>query len=108
MSKAFDIALEAVSKIGKPHLVASHTPTPWTIGEFQENSFINQRPINPAIGAVYGDKNETLVNAAFIVRACNAHDALVEALELVKDKFQCFDDDAWETVHKALKLAKGE
>lgn len=82
MTKSLDAALGAVSEIGKLEVVkVEHTPTPWTIGEFQENSFINQRPINPAIGAVYGDKNETLVNAAFIVRSCNAHDALVEALD---------------------------
>lgn len=115
MSKELDTAIGAVSKIGNLEVVkAEHTPTPWTIGEFQENSFINQRPINPAIGAVYGDENQTLVNAAFIVRAVNAHDALVEALllhdraatELHGKKY--IGSDTHRKTKAALKLARGE
>ncbi|MBU6232591.1 hypothetical protein KGP36_08255 [Patescibacteria group bacterium] len=48
--------------------------------------------------------------AAFIVRACNAHDALVTALESL---MRCSDDsserwDSYRQAKSALKLARGE
>lgn len=46
--------------------------------------------------------DEASANAAFIVKACNSHDALVEALKLAKIGIECaaekardYDDDSW-------------
>jgi hypothetical protein len=67
-----------------------HTPTPWyQIKPEQSNGFVYVYKESPDIGEVCtcycGDQE---ANAAFIVQACNSHDALVEAckaaLELVK------------------------
>jgi len=69
-----------------PASMATHTPTPW---HFNAKRFTicsiecgNEKPVavlqtvNNAVA-----RNETLsANAAFIVRACNSHAALVEAL----------------------------
>jgi len=69
-----------------------HTPTPWAV---QENGFKTQfiygsdatqkkSPMGVAYNELVagGDHPSTLnaANAAFIVKACNSHDALVKAL----------------------------
>lgn len=73
-----------------------HTPTPWKRGYYPddiETSGGTTIALVPrAIGKVYRISHdisaEPDANAAFIVRACNAHDSLVEAaqlaLELIK------------------------
>ena len=63
-----------------------HTPTPWT-----DSMGMAQRPVVTAVThtadiaamSLSGGKSldEAYANAAFIVRACNAHYDLVEALE---------------------------
>ena len=61
-----------------------HTPTPWS---YQHKSdaytHIIRGPNNRFICQFHQSTDDTTkANAAFIVRACNAHDQLVEALEL--------------------------
>ena len=78
----------------------NHTPTPWTLARPGTDRSITVTFYAP--------------DAPFIVRACNSHDALINALELA---------DAWmgngqlcitpanvvqEKIQAALKLAKGE
>ncbi len=108
--------------------MTQHTPTPWVIKDgykiYSENvsvAFVSS-PFNidgtfTHIDAMGLDKE---ANAAFIVRACNAHDALIKAL------FECHEyligyhatepDESMRRVvgsaivrsEKALKLARGE
>lgn len=54
-----------------------HTPTPWKLTEPDR---IEQEGFG-MICTTRGDNWQAPANAAFIVRACNSHDALVKALE---------------------------
>lgn len=96
--------------------MAEHTPTPWRVGSLAPQGigvWARQGPINvqPAIAAGLDD-------AAFIVRAVNAHDALVEALADLRTRFRAaliqigsdaeFADIAVEKADAALRLARGE
>ena len=68
----------------------THTPTPWYIDGIHPR-LIRGSPNHQAIAtlevAAYMGEN-----AAFIVRACNVHDELVEALkECMKDSFTASD-----------------
>lgn len=72
-----------------------HTPLPFEItpSEFKSNGFhysangcevieIRSNPVSEWVCAVRGDGlKQAKTNAAFIVRACNNHDALVAALK---------------------------
>jgi hypothetical protein len=105
-------------------MTATHTSTPWKCR--------NQRgPIREAIDiggeqltcTAYGmDPQHTEANASFIVRACNAHDELVAALEDALDRLASVDRMFHKAIRQeqegelgqitrgraALKLAKGE
>lgn len=65
--------------------VAAHTPTPYFVGE-NANGFVGLS-IQFADGRIahichdHDIDDEARATAAFIVRACNSHAALVEALE---------------------------
>ena len=68
--------------------MSDHTPTPWKY-EAPQGAFGHE-----VVGASRlvcqmshhpGRQDEAVANAAFIVRACNSHSALVEALEYVRD-----------------------
>ncbi len=64
----------------------------------------------------YGSKEENEANARYIVTACNAHDALVEALDYAKMGLIRYMENAGvrfpeetpiiESINKALALAK--
>ena len=61
----------------------AHTPTPWHLTDAYTD-----KPFEPLIASARGDGISSDIiagaspdNAAFIVRACNAHDDLVAALE---------------------------
>ena len=58
----------------------NHTPTPW---DFRSRSITvkdnGEDIVAEANGGLSGTIGEAVANAAFIVRACNAHEALVKA-----------------------------
>jgi len=63
-----------------------HTPTPWKSNSMEifTDAGKSSKRIAFATGKAQGDDNELAelkATAAFIVRACNAHDELVAALE---------------------------
>jgi hypothetical protein len=60
--------------------ITGHTPVPWSIGK---RRWITSGDVDIArIHSVSKiGENEAVANAEFIVRACNSHDALLEALE---------------------------
>lgn len=64
-------------------MTTKHTPTPWFLsGPHNDGSAGIYTTANPSVDssvAAFSDVGEA--NAAFIVRACNAHDELVAALE---------------------------
>jgi len=131
MTKSLDTALGAVSKIGKLEVIkAEHTPTPWSMGKGYKSpvcclsSIVSDKGnqdefIVAYVNGGHDTVSECGANSAFIVRAVNAHDALVEALDemLGNCTGQNFEDinpshlPDGSTVHKAymaLKLARGE
>ena len=62
--------------------VSEHTPTPWAVGA---RAFLRVETSDGKTVATTGSdsdlRDQWEANAAFIVKAVNAHDALVEALE---------------------------
>jgi hypothetical protein len=106
-----------------------HTPGPWKAGRFNTNPAAPIQIYGPDRDPIvttahcYGDHD---ANAAFIVRACNSHDALVAALEhiveSIEDAKHVLGSDSREgrtldaimscgamiEVRAALKLARGE
>lgn len=94
-----------------------HTPTPWREGhQFETRS--------PMIFAVAGGEiallssfdrslSEAEANAAFIVRACNSHEALMNLFKVATESDGCTAETFWARVMEArdaaaLKLAGGE
>lgn len=78
-----------------------HTPTPWDINAFNMTSIIKVKPGPDSKGNTYIDGRHSVkianvmgeddmtwgerhANAEFIVRACNAHDDLVNALNEIE------------------------
>ena len=99
-----------------------HTPTPWHTTGSSTNSdapiyicghvstmmlpqdYRHVATVNREEELGWG---EGLDNAAFILRACNSHDALVAALETAEG-FRYSSPDTWyPAVQAALKLARG-
>ena len=88
-----------------------HSPTPWRVNvsalEYLEIRSDGENGQICGCGEV--DSEIDQANAAFIVQAVNAHDALVEALEEARDYLPHHDDPALtQKVDAALALAKGE
>lgn len=99
-------------------MTQKHTPTPWITQQIENHIQImrGHEYGYTGIGQTYHTDLETnKANAAFIVRACNSHDALVEALEgLLADDGTASSQNinkvlkAREKARTALALAKGE
>ncbi len=80
---------------------AKHTPTPWVfipMNEYVYDAAFKYRiegedGFSPCCIYADGTKNKgtTEANAAFIVRACNSHDALVDALKKATDILERID-----------------
>lgn len=76
----------------KANVEKRHTPTPWgsSIGAYGASFYPNNQASHPLSFEFYWDKargnpeltNEAIANAAFIVKAVNNHEALVEACRL--------------------------
>lgn len=68
--------------------MAEHTPTPWAADKQYITTDNGPVPIATGHYTYVTDQNgrlhqEAVANAAFIVKTCNSHDALVKALEAV-------------------------
>lgn len=91
-----------------------HTPTPWRAGI--NGALIMARTNTIQVGCT-GSLNPNFrakdpnADAAFIVRACNAHDALVAALEYALQIIEhptVSSRKAITQAREAIKLARGE
>ena len=88
--------------------MSKHTPGPWelhhNIGRKGEIGIVADAA--PCIIAVMGNQNawpaEARANAEFIVRACNAHDELLAALELA---MECMPDPDYRGTTEAQRAA---
>lgn len=100
----------------------THTPTPYIVHyntDENQHCIVSEERTDSQwnrVVAVVGQAGkapqhitkENEANAAFIVRACNAHDALVEALELIAASGTQNADVLREYASKALALAEGK
>jgi len=62
----------------KTKQIANHTPTPWKATEIDGGIQIQKDHLKDVTGIFRGEEGRA--NAFFIVRAVNAHEALLEAL----------------------------
>jgi len=106
-----------------------HTPTPWHLGNFREvkDTFYAKPDNVDSIGMIFCSNRTpegAHANAAFIVRAVNNHEALVEALEAIEARINGDYDcpalikygslnvvgyeDVLTMAQKALAAAKGD
>ena len=97
----------------------NHTPTPWNT-EAYGYRIVESKHDNPVADCKGGDSGsvmEAQANVAFIVRACNAHEALVAVVDKFLDLCTRVNDDdpvapallnACEEGLAALKLASGD
>jgi len=95
-----------------------HTPTPWhftkEVDEMGNPVWdITTDPVDDGwiIAHTLTQSKEDKANASFIVRAVNAHEALVEALEAALNMLDNGTKPSFQSLNKmneALKLAKGE
>lgn len=65
----------------------THTPTPWTVG----NPGVANGSLILGSNNVVADTNKT-ADAAFIVRACNAHEKLLANLKWLHGKCRCHEE----------------
>ncbi len=85
-------------------MTQKHTPTPWEVSYYD---YDNNGPIYCIENVTRSTTpEEHKANAEFIVRACNAHDDLVEALKYSR-KFipHNHPDKPWEEIDAALAKA---
>jgi hypothetical protein len=109
---------------------AKHTPTPWRIcTNAQFSSEVETADGSLSIALAHAKGHDLLpdayeapeddvsdANAAFIVRACNAHDDLVAALEAVDKHLKAYGTDTigpetakvWDQVRSALVKSDGD
>ena len=96
----------------------SHTPTPWAVEGWL---IVKDKGVRYSIADVMTTANlndsEKEANAAFIVRACNSHDDLVAAAELLLQQYDSSGDftmggnltnEPFLLFRAALKRAKGD
>lgn len=92
-----------------------HTETPWILEDNGTDILIletgggNFKHDYDCVAIIYGNCAQGNADAAFIVTACNAHEALTRAMEdMLKDFERDAHLDSYKAGVKALVLAKGE
>jgi len=93
----------------------NHTPTPWKV-HYNRDTVNVRNTDGQRICTIDTMMDGQEATAAFIVRTCNSHDALVTTLEALLDEISgCglvfkgyIDADSVKTAKTALKLAKCE
>lgn len=86
-------------------MTQSHTPTPWYVNRFKGDSYrITQHELGGPKEDRIADGIKSEANAAFIVRACNSHDALVAMLSVIRNG----GTPTRQSIDKLLAQAKGD
>ncbi len=99
-----------------------HTPTPWSVSKAASNVIIGATATVLVATCRSEDPNYRAksdgANAAFIVRACNAHDSLVAAVGRIasiieddageREVLTITEQDILHVAKEALRLAQGE
>lgn len=102
----------------------NHTPTPWTIGQYQREIDANGEEV--LVTGIYSTaegvkvakmevwtgeeyREESDANAEFVVRACNAHEELVGALHMILDGNTMAGRENWthaDVIQEHYKIAR--
>ncbi|MEJ7644252.1 MAG: hypothetical protein WKF87_06635 [Chryseolinea sp.] len=88
-----------------------HTPTPWTV-RFENNYYVQGKDRSLAVAKILTDEptlDIAKANAELIVKAVNAHEALVEACQRAKDYLHTKypgEADIFAELSKAITLAR--
>ena len=91
------------------HSKQGHTPTPWVIGPNNLDIRDGKHEDN-IVSLKYQDHvscEQQEANAAFIVRACNSHDALVEACKEMLGALMIMEAPGLDKYKQALAQAEG-
>jgi hypothetical protein len=87
----------------------THTPGPWVAKSGHNQTILG--PNGEALAFTSFGKNiDDKTNAAFIVRACNSHEAMLEALKVAQaiiNKDIDITEMDCEQIAKAIRLAEG-
>lgn len=90
-----------------------HSPLPWTTTE-HELAIVIRDARGEVLASINGFLQEDPANAEYIVRACNAHEALVGALEFIVNDCPEPGEDAqltpagYNRACAAIAIARGE
>lgn len=88
------------------------TSTPWEVSQAGENIYIyinvpsEHWPIHNVIANIDDDMGNAEANAAFILRAVNAHEELIQTLKRLRDDFT--DRLGYEPIYATQAIAKAE
>lgn len=86
--------------------MSKHTPTPWAMDDtrllIRSGGHLVAEAFRDCLKSIADREAEAQANAAMIVRAVNAHDALVEALRVIAGGGY---DDAVLVAERALRAA---
>ena len=102
--------------------MSGHTPTPWKLTHKIDPTAVSAVTATGQFEAVIANcggwssncndpeaqRDEQVANAEFIVRAVNAHDALVKQLSLVRKFYAAMGYVEVADIDDALALARGE
>jgi hypothetical protein len=96
--------------------IEKHTPTPWEYVDYsKDGERLSIDGENNTIAEVFNTEGNLEANAAFIVKACNSHEALKDMLHAVLDDLKSGrlthvdgTDSAIEEVEDVLKLVGEE
>jgi len=83
-----------------------HTPTPWTVQQSDHVGGLLIKPVPGQVVAQCDEGSEMEANAAFIVRAVNAHDDLVAALKNCAPYYAVMGEATIFAIEAALKKAE--
>ncbi len=86
---------------------AAHTPTPWKFENRDEDNYLAGPEGQFVISLVGSPDDEDKENAAFIVRAVNAHEELLKRLKECYEKLE-FKGYSNASVEKAIAKAEGK
>ena len=83
--------------------MSTHTPGPWIV----EGNMIRQPMLSKRRRIICPPDHDGIQDAAFIVRACNAHEDLVRALKLCVDALEFIPCRARNEAVQALAKSEG-
>lgn len=83
----------------------THTPTPWNTGKTKLGDGAVYDANDKCVCVIVDPNKADIETAAFIVRAVNSHEELIEALKGILNSTDCNLDDQSDETSQAMKKA---